>query len=113
MKQEVARFNKELAAKSAQVTQFEALNEKLTTEKEGLFDQLQMKQAEFESSQSLMENLQHRSTELTHQLKEIEEKSQALDEELTSLKRLYKYKSRENEKLIIRAGEMDKVATKR
>ncbi|CAB4479966.1 unnamed protein product [Rhizophagus irregularis] len=105
--------NKELTAKSTQISQLEALNEKLTAEKEGLFDQLQMKEAEFESSQSLMENSQHRSTELTHQLKEIEEKSLALEEELTLLKRLYKEKSRENEALTIRVEELDKGTTER
>ncbi|GES95006.1 viral A-type inclusion protein repeat protein [Rhizophagus clarus] len=113
LKEEVTRFNKELSTKSTRIAQLEAHNEKLTTEKEGLFDQLQMKEAEFESSQSLMENLQHRSTELTHQLKEIEEKSLALEEELTTTKRYYKEKSRENEALINKIEELDKGTAER
>ncbi|CAI2190613.1 2772_t:CDS:10, partial [Funneliformis geosporum] len=110
LKQEITRFNKELTTKSTQITQLETLNEKLTTEKEKLFDQLQVRQAEFESSQSLLENLKHRSAELTHQLKEFEERSLTLEEELTSLKRLYKNKSRENETLHIKVEELDKEA---
>ncbi|RHZ64552.1 hypothetical protein Glove_322g15 [Diversispora epigaea] len=99
LKQELLQFNKKLEAKSIQISHLETLNEKSCIEKDGLFDKLQVKQAEFESSQSLLENLQHGSKELTHQLKEFEERSQALEGELKTLKKFYKEKSRENENL--------------
>ncbi|CAG8516642.1 3760_t:CDS:2, partial [Scutellospora calospora] len=105
LKQESARFNKELSAKSAQI-------EKLTTEKEGLFDQLQIKQAEFDSSQSLLETLQHGSKEMTRQLKETEERSQALEEETTSLKKRLKEIKRENETLKTKVEDLTGVTEK-
>ncbi|CAB5204364.1 unnamed protein product [Rhizophagus irregularis] len=80
--------NKELTAKSTQISQLEALNEKLTAEKEGLFDQLQMKEAEFESSQSLMENSQHQKSRENEALTiRVEELDKGTTERVDSLRK--------------------------
>ncbi|KAG9306903.1 hypothetical protein G9A89_002572 [Geosiphon pyriformis] len=113
LKQETARLNKEITAKSAQITRLESISGKLREEKDSLFDQYQIKEAEFESSQSLLENLQHRTTELTHQLKECEERAQAMEEELSDKKRSDKEKSKELETLKIKFMEIKSESEKK
>lgn len=54
----------------------------LTDEKDELFDQLQMRQAELESSQTHLEALQSQGAELQHQLREASERAGLLAEEL-------------------------------
>ena len=54
----------------------------MSAEKNNLFDQLQMRQAEVESSQSLLEVLQNQTTELQYQIREKDDRIALLHEEL-------------------------------
>ena len=52
-----------------------------------MFDQLQMRQAELESSQSHLDSVEARSTELQYQLREAEDRVDILTEELAEMNR--------------------------
>lgn len=68
--------------KDAQIGRLERSVQSLSTEKNNLFDQLQMRQAEVESSQSLLEVLQNQTTELQYQIREKDDRIALLHEEL-------------------------------
>jgi len=61
--------------------------QRLATEKDVFFDQLQLRQAELESSQSHLEVLQSQRTELEYQLRERDERLSLLAEELADANR--------------------------
>jgi len=67
---------------NAQIDRLERSIRSLSTEKDSLFDQLQMRQAEVESSQSLLEVLQSQNTELQYQVREKDSRVALLSEEL-------------------------------
>ncbi|KAK0208282.1 hypothetical protein DFS33DRAFT_428822 [Desarmillaria ectypa] len=73
---------KELSVKSSHITQLQSSLESLTEDKNTLFDELQLRQAELESSQSLLEATQGQNTELQYQLRELEDRVSFLNEEL-------------------------------
>lgn len=54
----------------------------LSNEKNDLFDQLQLRQAELESSQSLLESLQGQTVEFQYQIREANDRIALLSEEL-------------------------------
>jgi chromosome segregation ATPase len=56
-------------------------------EKSRLFEQVQLRQAEFESSQTQLESLQGQTAELNYQLRESEDRIALLTEELTDARR--------------------------
>lgn len=64
----------------------------LNTERDSLFDQLQLRQAELESSQSHLETLQSNTSELQYQLKEAIDRSALLIEELADARRELEYR---------------------
>lgn len=64
----------------------------LDSERNSLFDQLQMRQAELESSQSHLESLQSSTSELQFQLRESTERSVLLLEELADARRDLEYR---------------------
>lgn len=59
----------------------------IAAEKDELFDQVQLRQAETESSQSHLESLQGQNTELRYQLREANDRIQLLQEEFSDLRR--------------------------
>lgn len=59
----------------------------LSAEKDSLFDQLQLRQAELESSQSHLEVLQSQTTELQYQLRETNDRLALATEELADARR--------------------------
>lgn len=61
--------------------------ETLTRDKNAYFDQLQLRQAELESSQSHLESLQSLNTELQYQLRESQDRISLLKEELVEAHR--------------------------
>ena len=62
---------------------FESANLNLTREKDRLFDQLEMRQAELESSNTHMETLQSQTTEYQYQIRELSDRVALLEGELT------------------------------
>ncbi|KAF8585573.1 hypothetical protein K439DRAFT_1409943 [Ramaria rubella] len=81
-----AAHTKELAAKTSRVTSLEAAMRTLSQEKDDIFDQLQLRQAELESSQSHLESVEAQTTELQYQLREAHDRVEILMEELTEAK---------------------------
>lgn len=71
-----------MGLKDAQIGRLERSIQSLSAEKNNLFDQLQMRQAEVESAQSLLEVLQNQNTELQYQIREKDERVALLHEEL-------------------------------
>lgn len=75
-----AAHTKELATRSNRVTQLEEVVQSMTREKDNLFDQLQMRQAELESSQSHVESVTNQCTDLQYQLREAFDRIATLNE---------------------------------
>ena len=71
-----------IGLKDTQIGRLERSVQSLSAEKNNLFDQLQMRQAEVESSQSLLEVLQNQTTELQYQIREKDDRIALLHEEL-------------------------------
>jgi len=72
-----------MGLKNAQIDRLERSNQSLSAEKDNLFDQLQIRQAEVESAQSLLEVLQSQNTELQYQVREKDGRISILNEELS------------------------------
>lgn len=72
-----------MSLKDAQIDRLERSIQSLSAEKDSLFDQLQMRQAEVESAQSLLEVLQSQTTELQYQVREQDGRIALLNEELS------------------------------
>jgi hypothetical protein len=72
-----ASHSKELSTKSTRITSLESSLRSLNEEKDSLFDQLQLRQAELESSQTHLEALENQNKELKLELKEVEERLEA------------------------------------
>jgi chromosome segregation ATPase len=81
---------KELAGKDTRIQQLEATIRELRNEKETMFDQLQLRQGEIESSTSHQESLQGQTNELQYQLREALDREAAIRGEFELLrKRLF------------------------
>ena len=82
-----ATHSREIESKNSLISQLEITVKTLSTEKAALFDQLQMRQAELESSQSQLESLQSQHVESQYQLREAADRIALLNEELTDTRR--------------------------
>ena len=71
-----------MGLKDTQIVRLERSVQSLSAEKNNMFDQLQMRQAEVESAQSLLEVLQNQTTELQYQIREKDDRIALLHEEL-------------------------------
>ena len=78
---------KDLASKNSQITTLGNSVNNLSREKNSVFDQLQLRQAELESSQFHSESLQSQNTELQYQLRECQDRLAVLNEELAEVRR--------------------------
>ncbi|KAL6310005.1 hypothetical protein BKA93DRAFT_722402 [Sparassis latifolia] len=78
---------KELDVKVLRISQLESSVEGLSIEKDNLFDQLQLRQAELESARSHLESLEGQSTEYQFQLREADDQVALLTEELADIRR--------------------------
>ncbi|GJJ08777.1 hypothetical protein Clacol_002996 [Clathrus columnatus] len=81
-----ASHTKELASKSSRIAVLETSLRAIMEEKDSLFDQLQLRQAELESSQSHLDLVEARSSELQHQLREADARIELLVDELGELR---------------------------
>ncbi|KAK7694843.1 hypothetical protein QCA50_002031 [Cerrena zonata] len=77
-----ATHSKELDGKNNRISGLERSVQNLSSEKNDLFDQLQLRQAELESSQSLLESLQGQTVEFQYQIREANDRVALLNEEL-------------------------------
>ncbi|CDO76644.1 hypothetical protein BN946_scf184868.g58 [Trametes cinnabarina] len=77
---------REMENKKARISDLENTVRTLSREKDELFDQLQMRQAELESSQSALELLQGQTTELQFQLREANDRIALLQEEFSDVR---------------------------
>ncbi|KAF5375140.1 hypothetical protein D9758_000209 [Tetrapyrgos nigripes] len=78
---------KVLNAKNFRISQLEASLETMSNDKNSYFDQLQIRQAEYESSQEQVEMLRNQNTEVQHQLREYADQVALLKEELLEFQR--------------------------
>ncbi|KAI0361217.1 hypothetical protein OH77DRAFT_1391788 [Trametes cingulata] len=78
---------RELEHKKARISDLESTVKTLAREKDELFDQLQLRQAELESSQSALESLRGQNTELQYQLREANDRIALLQEEYSDVRR--------------------------
>lgn len=76
----------ELAAKESHISTLEKSVNNLSNENKSFFDQLQLRQAELESSQLHAESLQSQNTELQFQLRAVQERVALLTDELSDLR---------------------------
>lgn len=76
----------ELAAKDSHISTLEKSVNNLSNENRSFFDQLQLRQAELESSQLHAESLQSQNTELQFQLRAVQERVALLTDELSDLR---------------------------
>ncbi|KAI6007349.1 hypothetical protein EDD15DRAFT_49652 [Pisolithus albus] len=76
----------ELAAKDSHISTLEKSVNHLSNENRSFFDQLQLRQAELESSQLHAESLQSQNTELQFQLRAVQERVTLLTDELGDLR---------------------------
>jgi len=82
-----------MSLKDAQIDRLERSIQSLSAEKDSLFDQLQMRQAEVESAQSLLEVLQSQTTELQYQVREQDGRIALLNDELTDFRQEQHFRS--------------------
>lgn len=80
-------YSKEIETRTSRISRLEATVQTLRTEKDDLFDQLQMRQAELESSRHLQETLQSQSSEYQYQIREYTERMSLLQDELADAQR--------------------------
>ncbi|TFK77030.1 hypothetical protein BDN72DRAFT_866834 [Pluteus cervinus] len=78
---------KELSARATQISSLEVSLNSMARDKDTLFDQLQLRQAEVESAQSHLESLQGQITELQYQLRERQDQIGLLTEDLGEARR--------------------------
>ncbi|KAI1793914.1 peroxisomal membrane anchor protein conserved region-domain-containing protein [Ganoderma leucocontextum] len=78
---------RETEHKKSRIVNLESTVKTLSAEKDELFDQVQLRQAETESSQSLLESLQGQNTELQYQLREANDRVALLQEEFSDARR--------------------------
>lgn len=79
-------YTKELDVRNVRISNLESSVKALSGEKDEIFDQLQLRQAELESSQSHLESLQSQCAELQHQLREANDRIGLLNEELIEMR---------------------------
>lgn len=92
---EGARFQRDATMYRDKINSLELLRATLTTERNTLTDEVQMKTAQLESTQSTMQNLREQTTEMGHQAREAKERCEALEEELSEAHKLLSERARE------------------
>ncbi|KAL5535605.1 hypothetical protein ACEPAF_3699 [Sanghuangporus sanghuang] len=88
-----ASLQKEISTKNVRIQALENSVRSLSSERNSLFDQLQLREAEVESSQSMLESLQSSTAELQFQLREAADRNSLLAEELADAQRELEYRT--------------------
>jgi chromosome segregation ATPase len=92
---ESTRFQRDATMYRDKITSLELLRTTLTTERDTLTEEVQMKTAQLESTQSSMQNLREQTTEMGHRAREAKDRCEALDEELSEAHKLLSERARE------------------
>lgn len=79
--------DEEISSFSSRTAQLEGTLKFITEERDGLFDQLQLRQAELESTRSHLESLENQVNELNHLLRESNDRAATVADELTNAQR--------------------------
>ncbi|KAJ6519903.1 hypothetical protein C8R45DRAFT_1048644 [Mycena sanguinolenta] len=87
--------SKEITTLTSRISTLESTLTGLTNDKNSFFDQLQLRQAELESAQFHLDSLQSQNTELQYQLREAEERSALLNDDITEVRREQDSRARE------------------
>ncbi|EJT97913.1 hypothetical protein DACRYDRAFT_24839 [Dacryopinax primogenitus] len=82
-----AAYDKELCFRLSRISALESSNTALSAERDHLFDELQLRQAEVESSRSALELAQAQTGELGYQLREVSDRLAVALEEVGELRR--------------------------
>ena len=89
------RFQRDATMYRDKITSLELLRTTLTTERDTLTEEVKMKTAQLESTQSSMQNLREQTTEMGHRAREAKDRCEALDEELSEAHKLLSERARE------------------
>ncbi|KAJ7169956.1 hypothetical protein C8R46DRAFT_1349891 [Mycena filopes] len=87
--------SKEVINLTSRISTLEGTLTTLTNDKNSLFDQLQLRQAELESAQFHLDSLQSQNTELQYQLRESEDRFALLNDDMTEARREQDSRARE------------------
>ncbi|KAJ7254034.1 hypothetical protein B0H12DRAFT_1115648 [Mycena haematopus] len=87
--------SKDITALTSRISALESTLTALTNDKNAFFDQLQLRQAELESAQFHLDSLHSQNTELQYQLREAEERSALLNDDITEVRREQDSRARE------------------
>ncbi|KAF5390176.1 hypothetical protein D9757_002861 [Collybiopsis confluens] len=82
-----ATHDKEISSKNSRINQLENSLNSVVRDKNSFFEQVQLRQAEVESSQIHLESLQSTNAEFQHQLREHEDRIILLNEQLSEARR--------------------------
>ena len=92
---ESTRFQRDATMYRDKITSLELLRATLTTERDVLTEEVQMKTIRLESTQSSMQNLREQTAEMGHRAREAKERYEALEEELSEAHKLLSERARE------------------
>ncbi|KAJ7786400.1 hypothetical protein B0H16DRAFT_1657710 [Mycena metata] len=87
--------SKEVTNLTSRISSLESTVKTLTNDKNAFFDQLQLRQAELESSQFHLDSLQSQNTELQYQLRESEDRFALLNDDISEARREQDNRARE------------------
>lgn len=94
-------------ASRARISSLEDVKHTLTSEKESLQEDMEMKSAQYASAQSLLETMREQTSELGMRSKEATEKFEAAEEELADAHKLLQERAREAETMRRLLGESE------
>ena len=94
-REETTRSQRDATMYRDKINSLELLRATLTTERNTLTEEVQMKTMQLESTQSTMQNLREQTTEMGHQAREAKERCEALEEELSEAHKLLSERARE------------------
>ena len=97
LSRELGKAREELSASKTKSGELELQFSKIRSESEGLKEEIDLKTAQYASTQSLMASMRDQTVEMAMQLKEARERCESLDEEVADAHRLLGERSREGE----------------
>lgn len=107
---ELAKVQEEATKLRSRVRELETQVSKLNSESQTNNEELDMKNAQYLSAQSLVGSMRDQTSEMATQLKEIKEQSESLEEELAEVQRLLNERTREGETMRRLLADVDERA---
>lgn len=97
LSRELGRAREELNASKTNLEELEQQFSGFRSESEGLKEEIDLKTAQYASTQSLMASMRDQTAEMAMQIKEARERCESLDEEVADARRLLSERSREGD----------------